>query len=113
MTPVVTPHAVGAFPVPGEMPADLPDLLGRLARRDPAVTAVLDATPDGSTHAVTRGELWRRTRALAEELREHGVGAGDAVAVWMPNWSDAIVWQAAAAARGAHVVGVNTRYGVE
>ena len=111
--PTVTPHAVGAFPAPGEVPDDLPDLLGRLARRDPAVTAVLDATADGDTHAVTRGELWRRTRALAEELREHGVGAGDAIAVWMPNWSDAIVGQAAAAARGAHVVGVNTRYRVE
>jgi fatty-acyl-CoA synthase len=112
-TPTVTPHPVGALPAPGEVPADLPDLLGRLARRDPGIRAVLDTTPDGVVHVVTRGELWRRTRALAEELRERGVGAGDAVAVWMPNWSDAIVWQAAVAARGAHVVGVSTRYGVE
>lgn len=111
--PAVTPHRVSALPAPGEAPIDLPDLLGRLARRDPAPAAVLDTTPDGTTHAVSRGELWRRTRALAEELREHAVGPGDAVAVWMPNWSDALVWQTAVAARGAHVVGVNTRYGVE
>ncbi|PVZ13087.1 AMP-binding protein [Actinomycetospora cinnamomea] len=108
-----TPHTVAAFPAPGERPADLPDLVARLVRRDPDVTAVLDAAPDGPVHPVSRGELWRRVRALAEELREHGVGAGDAVAVWMPNWSDALVWQCAVAARGAHVVGVNTRYGVE
>ena len=110
---MTTPRAVSPFPAPGEMPADLPDLLGRLARRDPDATVVLDTTPDGATHPVTRGELWRRVRALAEELREHGIGAGDAVAVWMPNWSDALVWQFAVAARGAHVVGVNTRYGIE
>ncbi|GAA4930580.1 fatty-acyl-CoA synthase [Actinomycetospora succinea] len=109
----VTPHPVGAFPAPGELPVDLPDLLGRLAHRDPDTTVVLDTTPDGATHPVSRGELWRRVRALAEELREHGIGAGDAVAVWMPNWSDALVWQFAVAARGAHVVGVNTRYGIE
>ena len=111
--PAVAPHPVAVFPAPGELPADLPDLLGRLARHDPATTAVLDAAPDGATHPVSRGELWRRTRALAAELAEHGVGHGDAVAVWMPNWSDALVWQAAVAARGAHVVGINTRYGVE
>jgi acyl-CoA synthetase (AMP-forming)/AMP-acid ligase II len=111
--PAVVPHPVSGFPAPGERPADLPDLLGRLGRRDPDATAVLDTTPDGATCPVTRGELWRRTRALAHELGEHGVGAGDAVGVWMPNWSDALVWQCAVAARGAHVVGINTRYGVE
>ncbi|MDD7967312.1 AMP-binding protein [Actinomycetospora lemnae] len=112
-TTAPAPHRVSGFPAPGEVPADLPDLLGRLARRNPDVTAVLDTTPDGVTHPISRGELWRRVRALAEELRERGLGPGDAVAVWMPNWSDALVWQAAVAARGAHVVGVNTRYGVE
>ncbi|MDD7942343.1 AMP-binding protein [Actinomycetospora lutea] len=111
--PTVTPHPVAAFPAPGPLPADLPDLLGRLAHRDPDATVVLDTAPDGTTHPVTRGELWRRVRALAEELHEHGIGPGDAVAVWMPNWSDALVWQFAVAARGAHVVGVNTRYGTE
>lgn len=113
MTAPVSPHAVGAFPAPGEAPAAFPDLIGRLARRAPEVTAVLDTTPDGATHPVSRGELRRRTCALAEELREHGIGRGDAVAVWMPNWSDALVWQAAVAAREAHVVGINTRYGLE
>ena len=100
------------FPAAGERPTDLPDLIGRLARRDPDVVAVHERTPAGLV-AVTRGELWRRVCALAEELREHGITAGDAVAVWLPNWSDALVWQCAAAARGAHVIGINTRYGLE
>lgn len=105
-------HPVSLFPAAGERPADLPDLVGRLARRDPDVVAVHERSPGGLV-ALTRGELWRRVCALAEELREHGIGAGDAIAVWLPNWSDALVWQCAAAARGAHVVGINTRYGVE
>jgi fatty-acyl-CoA synthase len=93
-----------------EPPVDLPDLLGRLARRDPASTAVLDRGADGERLPVSRGELWRRTRALAARLADAGVGPSDCVAVWLPNWSDALVWQFAVAARGAHVVGVNTRY---
>ncbi|GAA4849293.1 AMP-binding protein [Actinomycetospora corticicola] len=105
-------HTVAPFPTPGERPTDLPDLVGRLARRDPDVVAVHERTPEGLV-AVTRGELWQRVRALTEELREHGVGAGDAVAVWMPNWTDALVWQCAVAACGGLVVGINTRYGVE
>ncbi|WP_433802093.1 AMP-binding protein [Actinomycetospora sp. CA-084318] len=103
---------VAPFPAPGPRPADLPDLLGRLARRDPDRVAIHERTDDGLV-AVTRGELWQRVRALAEELRGRGVSAGDAVAVWMPNWTEALVWQCAVAARGAHVVGINTRYGVE
>ncbi|TQM01953.1 fatty-acyl-CoA synthase [Pseudonocardia kunmingensis] len=94
------------------MPRDLPDLLGRLVREDPAAVVALDKGPGGETIPVPRGELWRRVGRLAEELRTAGIGAGDCVAVWLPNWSDALVWQFAVAARGAHVVGVNTRYNV-
>ncbi|WP_156388735.1 AMP-binding protein [Nocardioides sp. Root151] len=62
---------------------------------------------------VTRVDLWQRSVAVRDDLRDHGVGPGDCVAVWLPNWSDAVVWQFAAAALGAHVIGVNTRYGVD
>lgn len=111
-TGTTTPHPVPSFAPPGPVPADLPDLLGRLARRDPDAVVVRERAASGLV-TTTRGELWRRVRALAEELREHGLAAGDAVAVWLPNWSDALVWQCAVAAHGAHVVGINTRYGVE
>jgi fatty-acyl-CoA synthase len=107
------PRHVSAHPGSGPLPVDLPDLVGRLARRDPDALLVRERTADGALVTTTRGELWARVRGLAEELREHGVGPGDAIAVWMPNWSDALVWQCAAAAREALVVGINTRYGVE
>lgn len=110
--PAIAVHDVAAFPAPGAVPADLTDLVGRLARADPDAVVIRERTPAGLV-SVSRGDLAGRVRGLAEELREHGVGPGDAVAVWLPNWSDALVWQCAVAARGAHVVGINTRYGVE
>jgi acyl-CoA synthetase (AMP-forming)/AMP-acid ligase II len=96
-----------------EPPRDLPDLLGRLVRGDPAAPAVIDLAEDRRSLVVSRAELWRRTVELADRLRRAEVGIGDCVAVWLPNWSDALCWQFAAAARGAHVVGVNTRYNVD
>ncbi|GAA1232889.1 AMP-binding protein [Pseudonocardia alaniniphila] len=113
----VAPHAVPAHArgadTADQVPADLPGLLGRLARRDPDRIAALDKGRDGTTIPVSRGELWQRTLSLAEELRTGGIGAGDCVAVWLPNWSDALAWQFAVAARGAHVIGINTRYNVD
>lgn len=101
----------GTFGAP--LPGDLPDLLGRLARRDPAATAVIDVTSDRRALAVTRGRLWRRTLELAGQLAARGIGPGDCVAVWLPNWSDALCWQFAASLLDAHVIGVNTRYNVD
>ncbi|WP_242623284.1 AMP-binding protein [Pseudonocardia sediminis] len=96
-----------------DAPRDLPDLLRRLVHRDPDRTIAVDTGPAGETIPVTRAELWTRTRRLATELETAGVGRGDCVAVWMPNWSDALAWQFAVAARGAHVIGINTRYQVD
>ena len=106
---------VSRFPVAvlDDPPADLPDLLGRLVRRDPAALAAIDIAPGGRVVEVSRVQLWRRTCVLAERLAEAGVGTGDRVAVWLPNWSDALCWQFATAAVGAHVIGVNTRYNVD
>ncbi|NMI01396.1 AMP-binding protein [Pseudonocardia sp. K10HN5] len=91
----------------------MPDLLARLVRRDPDGVVAVDARTGGDPIPLTRGELWRRTCGLADELRRAGIGPGDCVAVWLPNWSDALAWQFAAAARGAHVIGINTRYNVD
>ncbi|MBC3191026.1 AMP-binding protein [Pseudonocardia sp. C8] len=76
----------------------------------PGSVVVVDGGPE--PRRVTRDELWRRTVALRDDLRGRGVGEGDCVGVWLPNWSDAVVAQFAAAALGAHVIGINTRYGV-
>jgi acyl-CoA synthetase (AMP-forming)/AMP-acid ligase II len=105
----VSPHPDAAAPAP----RDLPDLVARLVRADAGAVLVVDKAADGSDVAVTRGELWSRIAALTAQLADTGIGRGDCVAVWLPNWSDALVWQFAVAARGAHVIGVNTRYNVE
>ncbi len=88
------------------------DLLARVAAADPERPIVVDA---GGAEPITtsRGALLRRSLALAAELVDHGVGPGDCVAVWLPNWADALIWQFAAIAREAHVIGINTRYNVE
>jgi acyl-CoA synthetase (AMP-forming)/AMP-acid ligase II len=106
---------VSALPAPvgADQPRDLAELLARAALRDPAATSVIDIGADRRALPVTRQRLWRRTLSLAEWLAEHGVGPGDCVAVWLPNWSDALCWQFAAVLRGAHVIGVNTRYNVD
>ena len=91
---------------------DLPDLIGRLVRRDPSMVVAIDAGPDGERITVSCGDLVHRVRTLAVELAEAGVARGSCVAVWLPNWSDVLVWQFAVASRGAHVIGINTRYNV-
>ncbi|OZM79063.1 AMP-binding protein [Pseudonocardia sp. MH-G8] len=105
----VPPHPVATGPAP----RDLPDLVLRLARVDPTAVVAIDKGPEGADLPVTRGELVVRVASLAAQLADVGVGRGDCVAVWLPNWSDALVWQFAVAARNAHVIGVNTRYNVE
>lgn len=98
--------------VADESPHDLLSFLDALVRCDPDATAVIDADPQHPV-LVSRGRLWQRTLRLRHELRRVGIGRGDCVAVWLPNWSDALCWQFAAASLGAHVIGVNTRYNVD
>ncbi|MCE0765649.1 AMP-binding protein [Pseudonocardia kujensis] len=88
----------------------LADLLADTAVAAPESTALIDGGPE--PHRVTRAELVARVLTLREDLRAHGVGEGDCVGVWLPNWSESLVVQFAAAALGAHVIGINTRYGV-
>jgi fatty-acyl-CoA synthase len=92
-------------------------LLDDLVADDPGAVIAIDASAHGAK-LTSRRELRRRIAVLRSALHSaalHGAGveAGDCVAVWLPNWSDALVWQFAAAALGAHVIGVNTRYNVD
>ncbi|MGC9666156.1 AMP-binding protein [Planosporangium sp. 12N6] len=91
---------------------NLLSLLSELVRHDADATVAIDADPRQPV-TVSSGELWRRTLRLRADLSHAGVGRGDCVAVWLPNWSDALVWQFATASLGAHVIGVNTRYNVD
>jgi fatty-acyl-CoA synthase len=85
------------------------EMLADAARRDPDAAAAIDASPERPL-TLSRGELLDRTLGLRADMARAGVGRGDCVAVWLPNWSDALAWQFATAALGAHVIGVNTRY---
>lgn len=78
---------------------------------DPDAPAVFERRGEGVV-TLTHGELAAAAAALAAELRDRGVGAGDVVAVWLPNWHEALVWQFALAGLGATALGVNTRYSV-
>lgn len=83
--------------------------LDDLVAADPGAVATYDVA-DGRLLICSRAELRRRVQAVRAELAAVGVRRGRCIAVLLPNWSDALVWQFAAAALGAHVIGVNTRY---
>lgn len=87
-------------------------LLDDLVATDPGAVVAIDASPRGA-ELVSRRELRRRVSVLCADLHRAGVRAGDCVAVWLPNWSDALSWQFAVSALGAHVIGINTRYNVD
>lgn len=87
-------------------------MLTDLVDADPDAIAVLDVL-GGTRQPVSRAELLARSQALAAELHDRGVSSGDCIAVWLPNWSDALCWQFAASAIGGHVIGINTRYNVD
>jgi acyl-coenzyme A synthetase/AMP-(fatty) acid ligase len=50
---------------------------------------------------LTYGELAGHVDAAAAFLRERGVAPGDVVAVWLPNWTETVVWEFALAGLGA------------
>lgn len=78
-----------------------------LEGRDPQSLVAVGAGP-----GVTTAQLRGQAMAVAATLRRSGVSAGDCVAVWLPNWPDALAWQFGSAALGAHVIGLNTRYNI-
>lgn len=89
----------------------LTGLLADLVREDRDSTAFYDVAGD-DVLPLTRGEFARHVDAVRSELSAVGVLPGQCVAVMLPNWSDALVWQFAAVELGAHVIGINTRYNI-
>ncbi|WP_326600765.1 AMP-binding protein [Rhodococcus sp. PD04] len=87
----------------------LPALLDGLVAANPDAPIAYDIVDDVAV-ARSRGEFRDRVEAVRSELDGIGLRAGQCIAVMLPNWSDALVWQFAASALGAHVIGVNTRY---
>ena len=74
------------------------------SRADRETTCLVDAGA-----AVTWAELAQRSRGLATGFAELGVGAGDRVAVWLPNRTAWLATFFACARLGAIAVSINTR----
>ncbi|MDN5852609.1 MAG: AMP-binding protein [Actinomycetia bacterium] len=67
-------------------------------------TAVVHESEDGAVDALTFAELEERVRRVAAGLRALGIGRGDAVALYLPMTSEAVVAFYAAARIGAVLV---------
>ncbi|MCR5979371.1 AMP-binding protein [Gordonia jinghuaiqii] len=89
----------------------LTGMLAHLVESSPDAPAVYDVVA-GQTVPTTRADFAARAESLRDELSAVGLRRGQCIAVYLPNWSDALVWQFAASALGAHIIGVNTRYNV-
>ena len=94
-------------------PPRLLDTFADLVQAAPDEVVLQDGHPAAPASPVTRRELEALAANMAEDLRRLGIGEGDCIAVWLPNWSQAVAVQFAAIAVGAHVIGINTRYNVD
>ncbi len=87
-----------------------------LPRGRTTIAAMVAAHPGDAPAVVDRGaivsygDLARNSRRVAGGLAELGVGAGDRVAVWLPNVPAWLVLCLACARLGAICVSVNTRF---
>lgn len=88
----------------------LVDVLGAAAQRWPDRPAWTFVARDGAAETLTFGEVFARTAARAQALRERGVGAGDRVAVMLDNRPDFPLTWLALARLGAAMVPLNVRY---
>lgn len=96
------------------IPADLTDILAGLAAAHPGRVAAVERgpEPEGPDRTLTYAGLRDASASVASRLRAAGVRRGDVIGVWLPNWIEALTWQFGAAALGAAVLGINTRYHV-
>jgi len=93
-------------------PDHLTALLDGLAATHPGRAAAVEHGPDTDARSLTYAELRDASAAVAARLRAAGVRRGDVIGVWLPNWLESLTWQFGAAALGAGVLGINTRYHV-
>jgi acyl-CoA synthetase (AMP-forming)/AMP-acid ligase II len=82
-----------------------------LVQDNPGKTLFIEPAPAGYRH-LSRQQFLADVDAALRTLQDLGVGYGQCIATWLPNWSSAYAWQFAASAVGAHVIGINTRYNV-
>jgi fatty-acyl-CoA synthase len=59
---------------------------------------------------LTFAQLRSAVVRTAADLEGRGVRPGDVVGIWLPNWTESLIWEFALGALGAATVGINTRY---
>jgi fatty-acyl-CoA synthase len=84
----------------------LTELIEAAAARRPEAVAL-----EGGGLALDYAGFAARVRRLAGGLAARGIGAGDRVAIWLPNRPDYLVLHFALARLGACAVHINTRFG--
>jgi fatty-acyl-CoA synthase len=77
--------------------------------RDDADRPAIVAGRQGNRRAITYAQLDARASAFAARLAELGIGAGDRIAVNLPNCAEWVITLVAAAKLGAAIVPVNPR----
>ena len=78
----------------------LTGLLAELITTDPDAPLAFDVVGD-EIRTCTRARFGEQVEALRTELADAGIESGQCIAVMLPNWSDALVWQFAASSLGA------------
>lgn len=78
-----------------------------IAQDDPDLPAIIDA-PGGER--LSFGELAGRAHGVAHALRQAGLGAGQVIALDLPNGVDAVVWQLASQEIGLRYIPVNPTF---
>jgi acetyl-CoA synthetase len=89
------------------------DCCDRWAAVDPGKVAILELRPDWSVSPVSYGELRAQSNRLANALRRRGVGAGDRVAILLPQGRNVPVAHMAAYKLGAIAVPLAALFGVD
>src|ERR1700722_11633632 len=79
-------------------------VLSRWARQTPAAAALIHEAEDGTVRTVTFAELDDQVARARAGLRQHGIGQGDAVAIYLPMTPEAVVALYAVASIGAVAV---------
>jgi acetyl-CoA synthetase len=78
--------------------------LGKWVARTPDAVAVTHEAEDGAIRTLTYAELDDQVARLRRGLRSHGIGRGDAVAIYLPMTPEAVVATYAVASIGAMLV---------
>jgi acetyl-CoA synthetase len=78
--------------------------VGRWARETPDAPAVVHEAEDGTVRSVTFAELSDQVARVSGGLRRHGIGKGDAVALYLPMTPEAVTALYAVASVGAIAV---------